>query len=231
MDYTEFERNRVTNPNQSEIVRQRLYDYQLYPTAGQAQLTFFSSPVGQGVTSAIGATVGSGKTFWDTNMQVGGMLPSGLAYKVESIEVLFSPGSSAAANTYTQAAIGRFDAVAAAANWGASNDVNLIYQSGLLEFNILQKTYLRETPLAAFPAKAWLGVDSAVGSNSATTSQVTAQVAKSVGRPYFIEPAITIQAAVNFEIVIKWPSPVATPSGFNGRIGVILDGHSMRASQ
>jgi hypothetical protein len=40
-----------------------------------------------------------------------------------------------------------------------------------------------------------------------------------------------LQPAVNFEVLIRYPAAVATPSGFNGRIGVILDGYFMRASQ
>ncbi|NBS80103.1 hypothetical protein EBS57_10020, partial [bacterium] len=97
----DFNARRVTNPGQSEVIRQRLYDYQLYATAGVTQLTFFQNPIGAGITSAIGGTVGSAKTIWDTNMQLAGTLPSGIAYMVESIEVLFLPGSVSTTNTYT----------------------------------------------------------------------------------------------------------------------------------
>ena len=31
--------------------------------------------------------------------------------------------------------------------------------------------------------------------------------------------------------MIRYPAAVATPSGFNARVGVILDGYFMRASQ
>lgn len=227
----DFATGRVTNPNQSELTRQRLYDYQLYATAGVTQMTFFSAGVGAGQTSAVGATAGTPKTFFDTNMQVGGFLPSGLAYLVQSIEVLFLPGSVSTANTYTMATIGRFDAAAAAADWGFANDVNSFYQSGMLEFNVLQKNYLRETPLLAFPPKAMIDLSAAVASNSATVGQTTGQLLKAVGRPYYIDPAITINPAVNFEVLLKWPAAVATPSGFNARVGVILDGCTMRASQ
>lgn len=227
----DFESRRVTNPAVSEVVRQRFYDYQLYPTAGQAQLTFFSAPVGQGVTTALGATVGTTKTQWDTNLEMPNTLPSGKAFMMESIEVLFLPGSSAAANTYSPANIGRFLAVAAQAEMASLNDVNTFYQSGMLELNILSKNYLRETPLLAFPPKADIAADAAVSTNSATTSVVSVQKAKAMGRAYYIEPEIALQPAVNFEVVLKWPGAVATPSGFNARVGVILDGYFMRASQ
>lgn len=227
----DFEARRVTNSAQSEIIRNRFYDYQLYATAGVSQMTFFSAPVGQGITSALGGTVGTAKTLWDTNLELPNTLPSGKSYMVESIEVLFLPGSVSTANTYTPANISVFAAVAAAAVAGALNDVNTFYQSGMLEFNILSKNYLRETPLIAFPPKAQLDVGGGVATNSATTSEVSTSFAKAAGRPYYIDPSIALQPAVNFEINLRWPAAVATPSGFNARVGVIMDGYFMRASQ
>jgi hypothetical protein len=52
-----------------------------------------------------------------------------------------------------------------------------------------------------------------------------------VGRPYYIEPRITLAPAVNFQVVLSWPAAVANPSTFNARVGVYLDGYMMRASQ
>lgn len=221
----------VMNPNQSEIIRQGLYDYQVYATAGATSMSFFQVPIGQGNTSAVGATAGTPKTLFDTNMQLGGQLANGAAYLIQSIEVVFAPGSVSTANTYTLAVIGDFTAVAADAVYGAVNDVNIFYQSGALELNIFQKNYIRETPLALFPPKAWLGVDSSQGNNSATTGSGIIQLAKSVGRPYYVEPFITLKPAVNFVVNLIWPAVVATPSGFNGRVGVRFDGCVMRASQ
>ena len=227
----DFNSRRVTNPGQSEVIRQRLYDYQLYATAGVTQLTFFQNPIGAGITSALGGTVGSAKTIWDTNMQLAGTLPSGMAFLVESIEVLFLPGSVSTTNTYTQVGQSVFAATAAASVAGALNDVNTFYQSGCLRFNVLSKNYLTETPLLAFPPKAHYDLSAAIASNSATTGEVVAQLNKASGRPYYLEPSISLQPAVNFEVVLQWPAAVATPSGFNARVGVILDGYMMRASQ
>ena len=227
----DFNARRVTNSGQSEIVRNRFYDWQLYPTAGQTTLTYFSSPVGQGITTALGNTVGSSKTLWDTNLELPNTLPSGKAYLCESIEVFFLPGSVSTANTYTPANIAAFTAASALVNTGQVNDVNTIYQSGLLEFNILSKNYLRETPLMAFPPKAHFDVSAALSSNSATTALNSVAFAKAFGRPYYISPEIALQPAVNFEVKLSWPGAVATPSGFNGRLGVVLDGYFMRASQ
>lgn len=227
----DFNSRRVTNPSQSEVVRQRLYDYQLYPTAGATQFAFFQQPIGQGITSAVGGTVGSGKTQWDTNMELGGTLPSGKAFLIESIEVFFMPGSVSTANTFTPIKPLEFNATASATVGGQLADVNQIYQSGMLELNILSKNYLRETPLIAFPPKTQFNLDVGISSNSATTAVNVAENMRAAGRPYYIDPTIALQPAVNFEVLIRFPAAVATPSGFNGRIGVILDGYFMRASQ
>lgn len=227
----DFNSRRVTNPSQSEVVRQRFYDYQLYPTAGNTQLTFFSAPVGQGLTSALGGTVGSGKTLWDTNLELPNTLPSGKAFMIESIEVFFMPGSVSTANTYTPVAPTIFAAVSAATVGSQFADVNTFYQSGMLELNILSKNYLRETPMLAFPPKTNFDFSAAATSNSATTGVTQSGNMKAAGRPYYISPEIALQPAVNFEVVIRYPAAVATPSGFNARVGVILDGYFMRASQ
>jgi hypothetical protein len=225
----DFNSRRVTNPGQSEIIRQRLYDYQLYPNGGTTQLSFFQQAVGSGLTTAVGATAGAVKTLWDTNMTLPGSLASGSAYMVESIEIVFFPGSVTTSNTYTPIGMSVFNATAAAAVAAALNDTNTFYQSGLLELNILSKNYLRETPLIAFPPKANFALDAAVASNSATTAEVVLSQARASGRPYYIDPAISIQPAVNFEVVCKWPSSVSL--SFNARVGCILDGYFMRASQ
>lgn len=227
----DFNSRRVTNPAQSEIVRQRFYDYQLYPTAGVTQLAFFQQPIGQGITTALGGTVGTGKTLWDTNLELGGTLPSGKAFMIESIEVVFFPGSVATANTYTLASPALFNATAAAAVSAQLADVNSFYQSGMLELNILSKNYLRETPLIAFPPKTVFNLDAAYASNSATTAELGAVNMRAAGRPYYIDPTLALQPAVNFEVLLRFPAAVATPSGFNGRVGVVLDGYFMRASQ
>jgi hypothetical protein len=227
----DFNARRVTNPNQSEIVRQRFYDYQLYATAGNSQFTFFSQPIGQGVTTAIGATAGTAKTLWDTNLELPNTLPSGKAFMIESIEVLFFPGSVSTTNTYTLASPVLFNATASAAVQAQIADVNSFYQSGMLELNILSKNYLRETPLLAFPPKANFNLDASAATNSSVTALTGAVNMRAAGRPYYIEPTIALQPAVNFEVLLRFPAAVATPSGFNARVGIILDGYFMRASQ
>lgn len=222
---------KVNRPNQPEVVRQRMYDFQLYPTAGQALMTFFSNPIGQGITSALGAAVGSAKTYADTNMEVSGQLARPKSYLLESIEIVFEPGASGAASTFTAVTPNQFVAVAANAQLAQLADVNTVRQSGWLELYIGSKTYLYEAPLGTFPPKVRLEMDAAIASNSATTAEVAAVAAKWGGRPYYMDPPLTLETLQNFAIYLKWPGAVATPSTFNARIGVVFDGVLFRLSQ
>ncbi len=231
----DFQKYRVTNPNSSEVIRQRLYDYQLYPAAGQAQFSFMTLPQGQGVTSTPGAVVGTNKLISDTNMTTAGSLPSGMEYMIESIEVYFKAGSSAAANTFIPSPITtNVTGNLAAAPIGSLNDVDLVYNTGLLTLNVLNKVQLQETPLRSFPPKTWMGVDAALATATTVAATNTILATASVyptGRAYYLEPPISIQSTVNFGVTITYPAAQALPSTFNGRIGVVFDGYLRRASQ
>jgi len=230
-DIADFTLGRVTNPGQSEVIRQSLYDHLLYAAAGAQTLTFFQTPVGQGITTALGATAGTAKTKSDTNMAMAGNLPSGQEFLIESIEVTFYPGSVSTANTFTVDSVTFFLATASAVPTAQVDDVSAFYQSGRLEFNILSKNYLTETPLMRFPPKSYLEIFGGIASNSATTSEVGVFAAHACGRPYYVEPRIDLQPAMNFDVSLIWPGLVAMPSTFNARVGVILDGYMLRASQ
>lgn len=230
-DANDFEVGRVTSPDQSEITKGSLYDYQLYPLAGQVEMQFFANPVGQGIATALGSTVGATKSLADTNVQVANTLPSGKAFRVFSIEVRFWGGASAAANTYTRRPKSNFIAVAVATLANEIDDVDALYQSGLFELSVLDKVYVRETPLVSFPTQVGISFAGAIANNSATTSEVEAHITQSAGREYRMQVPFTLLPQQNFGVALKWPGAVAMPSGFNGRIGVVLNGFFMRATQ
>ena len=214
-----------------EGIRQSLFDFLLYPTAGQAAFNFFATPQGQGLTSAVGGVAGTPKTIQDTNMTMAGTLPAGQSFLVTSIEVPFFAGSVNTANTYTLASPVVFAAVAAAALEAQLADINSFYQSGSLKLFIGSKTYLEEAPLLRFPPKTQLTFDGSMANNSATTSALGFVSGKVSGRPYMVEPQILLENNQNFSVSLNFPAAVATPSGFNARVGVILDGYMYRNSQ
>lgn len=229
-DQATLNQYRVNQAGESEIVRQRLYDFQVYPTAGLTQFTFFSLPVGQGKTSSSGATAGTAKTFADTNMDIGGALPRPKNYLVESIEVIFEPGSVSTADTYTAQTPAIYSATAALALLATTADVNIIRQGGWLEFTVGSKTYLTEAPLGTFPPKVHAEIDASIGSGL-SAGAIGTLTSYWTGRPYYLDPPIVIESLQNFQVLIKFPAVLATPSGFNGRIGVIFDGVMYRAVQ
>lgn len=224
----------VNRANSAEVIRQSLYDFILYPTAGLTSITFFQNPVGQGLSSHPG-NANNVKTLGDTNMEAAGQLPAPKMFLATSIEVVFYPGSVATANTYTPQVQSAFIAVPTAAqapiSLGAVNDANFILQSGWLNFFVGSKTYLNEASLVRFPPKARFELDAAVATNSATTGSIGAASVKAGGRPYYLDPPVLLVPNQNFTVSVNFPGVQATPSGFNGRMGVILDGFLYRNSQ
>lgn len=230
-DVKQYEVNRR---GEVEGVRQTLYDFQLYPAAGSLSLNFFQNQQGQGVTTSPGAAVGSAKTIWDTNMEQGGTLPNPKGFLVESIEVLFFPGNSAAANTFLQQPPYDFIAVPTdllPLSAGGVSDVWNVLNAGHLQFFIGSKSYLDEAPLSRFPPKTFVGVDAALASNSATTSSLAIAAARAMGRPYFLDPPIFLMPTQNFKITVDYAALVPTISTLNGRMGIVLDGFLYRNSQ
>ena len=205
----DLQKYNVNRPGQIEGIRQSLYDFQTYAAAGQTSLTFFQVPIGQ-----------SGKTKADTNMDIAGSLAAPKRFFVESIEVLFFPGS----------AIDTFAAVAAA-NAAQADDVYTVAKSGYLDFFIGSKSYLSEAPIGRFPSKTGLKLISSVASNSATTGEVKSEYATFGGMPYKLDPGILLVPTQNFNVTLNWPTAVALPSTVAGRIGIVLNGILYRNSQ
>ncbi len=224
------EKYAVNRLDAAEGIRQSLYDFQLYPTAGATQFTFFQLPQGQGLSSHQG-NAGNVKGLWDTNMESAGQLPNPKRYLMESIEIVFEPGSVSTANTFTSISPIAFATAAAPAVGAHITDVNLLRQTGYLALFIGSKFYLQEAPIGRFPPKARAEFTGGVASNSATLGEVIVGNVKWDGRPYFLEPAIFLESTQNFSVQINFPNAIATPSGFNARIGVIIDGYLYRNSQ
>ncbi len=224
----------VQRPWEAEGIRQRLYDNLLYPTAGATQFRFFQNPKGQGLSTSPG-NANNPKTDADTNMTQPGTLPSPQMFLCTSIELVLTPGSVATANTFTPQVISTFIAVPVAGtvpiSSGALNDLNAILPYGWLNFTIMSKSYLTEAGLISFPPKVCMSVDSSVATNSATTGTIAIASGKAVGRPYYMNPPVLLMPTANFEITVNFPVVIATPSGFNARLGCILDGFLYRNAQ
>lgn len=199
---------RVNRPGQLEVIRQSLYDYQVYLAAGQLQMSFFQVPQGQG-----------GKTLADTNMNLAGSLPAGQQFLVQSIEVKFY--ASALPST---------GPIADAVETGI-NDVSNVAKSGWLAFNVGSKNYLTESPLDRFPPKTRLDGWAALCTNLTTGAATQSKISYGVmaGRPYPVDPFILLESTQNFIVQLNWPAVIAVTGA--ARIGIILDGLLIRNSQ
>jgi hypothetical protein len=132
---------------------------------------------------------------------------------LESIEIAFYPGLSAVANTFLPQIIPVATTL---------SDTITFRSAGALVLNITSKPYLQEAPLARFPAKQHLSVESAI---------VTLAYGEQVGRPYFVDPAIMLLSNQNFSISNLWQAPIALPSGFNARVRCTMEGILYRNTQ
>lgn len=204
----------VTRPHEFEVIRQPMYDYQVYAAAGQANLAFFQVPIG----GSLGGVV---RTKKDTNMEGAGVFPNPKSFLLESIEVWFRPGT----NLFTGDVAGNAAAYL--------NDVQAFDESGYLELFISSKTYLTDGPMNVFPVRSRLAMNAALSdaTTAAASQQSRAMFAQAAGQIYTIDPPIYLPSQTNFNITLYWPVAVALPSATNGRVGVRMGGAFYRQSQ
>lgn len=227
-----FRAHMVTQLGQIEVIRQSLYDTVLYPTAGMVNLRFFQNPIGQGLSASPG-NANAVKSLTDTNMEAAGALPAPQGFWIQSIEVIVTPGAVNTANTFTERPFNYTGAGAAAATVQAgANDVKSIIASGALQLTIGEKPYLKEAPLFRFPSKARVEYDGAISTQAQVADVIIGKEwARSAGRPYILEPGLSLMTSQNFNVQLLWPVVVATPSGFNAKVQVVLDGWLFRGVQ
>ena len=200
----------------SDVIWAPLYDSNSYPSAGTLQLNFFALPIGQGTTSAPGAT--GTKTLADTNMTAAGQLTMGNDFYMTGQEVLFFPGE----NPGTQGTTAGF----------FLNDTWVFSKSGVLTLAIgSNRNYIQDGPLGQFPPITRLAVASAIaGSGAATTTINESTYAVLAGTPYSITP-VYITATLGFQETMTWPALVATISPNAARVFSRLDGYLIRNAQ
>ena len=203
------DKNRSRLRGVDKVLRNPLYDYQTYASAGQTSLSFFSTPNGS-----------SGKTLADTNMKLSGQLPVGEAATIQFIEVLFFPGS----------AVNAAGAIATSGlNW---QDVYTVAKSGFLRFTIGSTDFVVDGPIGMFPPITRLAGSAAMADATSAAAALHSQIdyAAFAGMRYQIPPQ-GIESNMSFNVTLNWPVAVALPSGVAGRIGVRLDGQYFRSAQ
>lgn len=207
-------RRRLTAPGIKEGIREPLYDFLTYDSGTTLNLKFFQ------------AGVGGTKTLSDTNLTLNAQLPAGWKFSAESIELHVLPGSDA--GSYVRQSPVLTGTALAAPNF--ANDVWALMSVGALNITIGTKPYL-DAPLILFPATTGLGVTPAAAvenTNTTVLNQITVDYARLVGKPFVLNPVLPIPANTNFAVTLSWPAAVTLPSGFDARIGVVMQGIKFR---
>ncbi len=150
-----------------------------------------------------------GRTIEDTNMRAAGVFPAPQQFLATQVHVQFVPGAAP------------IDATGA-----YLKDAWTVYNSGALEFNVGSVTMVTDSPVGKFPPSHLLEV----GAASATTGASGINYAENKGMIYEITPA-NIPWAQNFDVTIKWRTPLALPSAVAGKMVVTLGGFLYRLAQ
>lgn len=212
----------------TDVVWWPLYDSIAYPSAGQGAFSFYSNPIGQGVTSTPGGGAGNPKTIYDTNLTIGNQLTSGNDFFMIGSESNFSPGVSNAALPLTvlpgranlPTTIGIF-----------ANDIWSVGQGGIKKFSVgTDRNYFQDGPLAIFPPSQRLAGFSALANETSTTgagagSEVT--YATWSGELYTMIP-VYIQQNQNFTMTVSYAALIPTNSGQIGRLIDRMRGYLIR---
>ena len=211
--------HRVTVPGTQDAIYAPLYDSQSYAAAGQLTQTFFAIPIGQGTTSAPGAT--GAKTEADTNLTNAGLLPKGNRFYMTGLEFQFFPGSVPGRGAVADNTVG-FN----------TNDVWAASKSGWVRFRIQNRDYILDGPLGNFPPVTRLAGLAAITTNLTAGASTLAQIdyASFAGMPYNITP-VFIESNQAFTVQVFWPALVALPSAVAGRLFCRLRGRLIRDAQ
>lgn len=212
-----------------DIIWQPLFDSVTYPSAGSTSFSFFSSPIGQGSSSSLGA--GSiAKNEYDTNLDLSGILGQGNEFYQIGLEFLYFPGIDPASAT---PALMPGTGSVASANVGAfANDLYAIGCAGLVTEKIgTNREYIQDGPLNLFPPATRLAVSSALASIAPTTqaTQENYEISYAVwsGEPYVIVP-IYLGSLQKFTLTLKYQAAIPTPSQVKGRLVVRGRGYYIR---
>jgi hypothetical protein len=205
-----------------DVIYAPLYDSNNYAAAGQNQLVYFTSPLGQGTTTAPGAT--GSKTLADTNMTAAGQLTKGNEFFMVGQELILFPGESPEAVVTSVAPVGTN---------GFLNDTYIIGKSGVLTLQIgSNRAYIQDGPLILFPPSTRLAVATAIyGAANPTPGTQTGQnttYASWTGEPYAITP-VYIEATQGFQETLQWPAVVTVTA--TARLFSRLRGYLIRNAQ
>lgn len=194
----------TSNPQEKAAFVQPLYDRLAYSTAGQLQLNFFSVQQGQG-----------GKTYEDTNLTLAGQLPKGQEFLGLALEFDFISSLENATESTVVAALAA----------ELVNDVNKVLNSAWFEIVILDKVWLRDSPLSKAPPTSRVVFSGAVAMNNAAPNCIQYQQANAVGNAYLLS-GLWLDSSTSFGVNVYWPALV--PISAAGKLRCTMRGINYR---
>lgn len=227
LNQAQLQAHSVGVAQQNDVIWQPFYDSIAYPSAGGTVFSFYSLPLGQGVSSSPGAGA-VGKLITDTNLGVGNQLMKGNAFFMVASESEFFPGVSNAALPLALPP-GRLNAVATATSVGQFvNDVWSVGMGGIKTLTVgTDRKYIQDGPLKNFPPVARLAVAAALAGGASTTVGLEIAYAVWSGRPYSVVP-IYIDTNQQFNMTVTYAAAIPTPSTTIGRLQDRMDGYLIR---
>lgn len=206
--------------NLLDVIVEPRYDTNPILAAGALTLSYFTVPVGQGLSCFAGA--GVAKSYSDTNMELAGQLPAGYNFEVLGFRVMpaFIVGNALGAAMIT----------------GEITDANTWTWGGVFNFTIGSKSYCR-VPLDTIPA----GMGP-VGYGTSFTGHFGGASAHGVpmlSNSFSISrQPLELAQTQNFNVQLTWPLVVANTTAFANHqpaaglpIRVFMDGFLKRVLQ
>ena len=183
-----------------EPVNEPLYDTQVYPLAGVAQLVFFTQGLG-------------GRTLRETNVPIAGALPNPQQFHIYGVQMtpsLLGSAVSAAANTVLA-------------------DLGAIIENSFFRLFIGTKSYVEVASVAVpsgngisgFAATTAIGTDIAAATNGVAHKNNFYDVTVKIGRS---RKPIHLPPQQNFRASLIFPGPAATAITTNVTIGGAAQG-------
>lgn len=226
MDQIEkFKRGSVVDWNNQEVMNDFLYDWLPYPIAGQTQLSFFTTPQGQGTSFWDNTQT---KTYEDTNMEVGNQMARGESFLVKHIALRFYQATLPVQDLNT--------AALPATPLMPANDAYLFWNRGWLEFKVVNKVQCRQGPLAAFPPPNHLELDAAatvaytLAAAATDSTQIVASHLRARGPLFTLAgEGVTLEYGMKFQLNLNWSNKQALTTAAG--VQAMLIGKRMRVSQ
>jgi len=199
---------RVTDPNKPEDLYQPLYDRVNYAAAGAAQISFFSTQLGQSTTLIrAGVAAAVVKTKRDTNLDTSGVVPTKL-FQFVGLSIAYIPLQQA---------------VAAANTVSISDDIARIKYGSWIDFKIIDKPILQLPTHVVPEANPVTAASTTI--NASTVYATGIQSASPVPMYKFVIP-ITLNPFESFQFTMNFDGTVTLTQTFD--IQVLLHGFMRR---